>query len=211
MKTNEDIYKKLAETYMDSLGSELMAEHEDIKNTPIPVERTDYLVQKGIKQPAKSNISRIFNAKWAAGIAAALVILIAIPFVYQTITNYPQTSDINQEEEAASEGIPSAELLPLSFNLPSNLSVTDSKLDNGVSIYYLADKFLDDIVLQMQPAGNADLDTSSLQQIEINGKHAYAGSFSDYNILEFEEDGISYSLTCKHDINTLISLSKNIL
>ena len=54
------------------------------------------------------------------------------------------------------------------------------------------------------------IDYGALEPITIDGHAAYKGQTADYNILMFEKDGILYTLTCKHEIDTLIALSKKV-
>ena len=103
--------------------------------------------------------------------------------------------------------------MPLPFNLPENFTVAAAKMDNGQSIYYLADTAKDDVVLTMEPVEDAggDMDTDGLRVFDINGKTVYGRSAGAYSFLTFDEDGVRYTLTCKYDINTLLALSRAII
>ncbi len=117
------------------------------------------------------------------------------------------------EGGGAAAGGTDALLMPLPFNLPENFTVAAAKMDNGQSIYYLADAFNDDVVLTMEPVDDAQdgMDTEGLRVFDVNGKIVYGSTTGAYSFLTFEEDGVQYTLTCKYDINTLLELSRAII
>ena len=119
----------------------------------------------------------------------------------------------NAEADGGAAGGTDGLLMPLPFDLPENFTVAAAKMDNGQSIYYLADAFNDDVVLTMKPVGEGqdDMDTEDLRVFDVNGKTVYGRSNGAYSFLTFEEDGVQYTLTCKYDINTLLELSRVII
>jgi len=196
---SEDIYGQIAKEYVDYTGEKLRLESQTLPpHSEAALNRLDTRVA-GLMRTLKN---RRF-IRLAGGLAAAcLLLVIAIPIMYQL----KNPGDINSSDlysESTEAESPSVKLIPLSFTLPDNLTVTDSKVDNGASIYYLSDSFADDVVLRMEYS-------DSLKPIKIEGNEAYGISTDSYKMLSFVHDEILYTLTCKYDINTLIAVSKHI-
>lgn len=117
------------------------------------------------------------------------------------------------EGAAPSESRPSAtgQILPLSFSLPAQFTVSKVEQDYEKTVYYLEDENRDPVVMTLELSG----DRSAFEQLTPvtlagTGREAYAHSGQGYQMLCFEEQGILYTLTCRHDINTLVSFTESI-
>lgn len=203
----DDIYKYIALSYMTSLEEELNGEEAAGCDTTGLDRKTFDRIHNKVNKPKTIRL-------WAAAAVAAaamLITIVALPVALRML----DASKINSGTSNESVAEENYELIPISFEIPENLRVADWKVDNGVSVYYLENEYEDDIVLQMKPLDNPsdeiDSDIGGLQLIEINGQDAYAGSFEGYNVLSFHDGELSYKLTCRYDVNTLVSLGKNIL
>ncbi len=124
------------------------------------------------------------------------------------------------EAEAAPEtgapGLPadagaSTQLMPLPFSLPENFTVEKSEVDDGQSIYYLNNTLQDDVVLTMEYADDTEKLFEGLTPYDLDGTPVYLRSSGGYNFLTFQQDGILYTLSCKHDVNTLLELARGML
>jgi len=203
---SEDIYGQIAKEYVDYTGEKLRLESQTLPpHSEAALNRLDTRVAGRMRTLKNRRFIRL-----AGGLAAAcLLLVIAIPIMYQ-LKNPGDINSSDLSSESTEAESPSVKLIPLSFTLPDNLTVTDSKVDNGASIYYLSDSFADDVVLRMEYSDNAEMVFDSLKPIKIEGNEAYGISTDSYKMLSFVHDEILYTLTCKYDINTLIAVSKHI-
>ena len=112
------------------------------------------------------------------------------------------------------------EMLPLSFDLPPNLSISNVTQDIGQTVFYINEDNSDDIVLiaekseEIGGTGAFDEDglvQNGLTQIMINSTKVFAVAKADFSYLTFKNEGIIYSLACKYDYNTIIALCEYIL
>ncbi|MGL6201587.1 MAG: hypothetical protein ACRC3H_21940 [Lachnospiraceae bacterium] len=206
MKENktENIYERIAKEYMDYNGEMLQRESQSLP--PFPDETVNRLDNRVASQIRALKIRRFTRL---AGLAAAcLLLVLAVPLVYLLQNTGNMRSADSSSESAAAES--SVELIPLSFSLPDNFTVSDSKTDNGVSVYYLADTHADDVVLQLEYTDTATPVFDSLKPVTIAGNEAYGYAAGSFKMVSFIHGDILYTLTCKYDINTLISISENI-
>ena len=106
----------------------------------------------------------------------------------------------------------SYETLALSFDLPPRFSVASVEQDIEKTIYSLQDSMLDDVILTMERGGDISR-YLTLAELSISGRQAYGSSDGGYSLLAFldEDSDILYVLTCRHDVNTLLALSRTIL
>jgi len=206
MKDNktENIYEHIAKEYTDYTSEMLQRESQSLP--PFPDETINRLDNRVASQIRTLKIRRFTRL---AGLAAAcLLLVLAVPLVYMLQNTGNKRSADSSSESAAAES--SAELIPLSFSLPDNFTVSDSKIDNGVSVYYLTDTHADDVVLQLEYTDTATPVFDSLKPVTIAGNEAYGYAAGSFKMISFIHGDILYTLTCKYDINTLISISKNI-
>ena len=203
---NENIYRHIAERYIDKMGQELLDEQNSNSNNlkHIDTANLDRRVYKGLN---KGKGSRII--KFAVSVAACILLVFAIP-VFRWIN---ENGEINKSSDMPSqenfETQVENELIPLSFSLPLNMEVKDKKEDNGMSIYYLEDTFNDDVVMQLERKG-ADFETEKFTEINIDGYQVYGFSEDNYNMIKFEYQEITYTMTCRYDINTLTGICKKV-
>lgn len=224
----DQLFKQIASDYVRQYGSELRQELAELEqqNVRYVTPRMD----RAVKAFGKSNRTKRYLQGFSA-LAACILLVLLIPIIFiqnNNLSTAPQAPPARQNatalEEAAdyaedmqnappmieSEKAAGPELMPLSFALPENFSVADAKLDNGKSVYHLADTGLDDVVLTMEIAEQPD-EYEGLTELTINDSSAYARATPDYKLLAFQKDGVSYVLTCRYDFNTLVSLGKTIL
>lgn len=113
------------------------------------------------------------------------------------------------QAETPTEQIP---VIPLGFTPPERFDNTAFAQDDGKSIYYFDDALGDDLVLVMERLDTAELpDIAWMEELLINGHQTYGVYLAEYSMLVFEKDGLLYTLTCKHDLNTLIRMGEAIL
>lgn len=220
MKKNktEHIYEHIAKEYSDYTGEKLRRESQSLP--PFPDETVNRLDSRVASQIRALKIRRF--TRLAGLTAACLLLVMAVPLVYLIKNTGSMNSADSSSESAASDSSEasdttesaaaesSGELIPLSFSLPDNFSVSDSKTDDGVSVYYLTDTHADDVVLQLEYTDTASPAFDSLKPVTIAGNEAYGFASGSFKMLSFIHGDILYTLTCKYDFNTLISISKNI-
>lgn len=205
--SNDKLFEMLANQYVERYG---MALHDEMEH--LETDRIRYAVSpkndQKIRNIGKSNRNRYINI--IVAIAACIAILLVVPRAVRW-----RASDGKGDGQSSSgppsigdsDGSVTTELLPLNVDLPDNFSVEDAKLDQGKTIYYLADKMNDDVIVTMEETEGEDW-YKSLQKIDLGGGAGYAESSTNYQMLVFEKGGILYTLTCEHDLNTLVSLGK---
>ena len=188
MKNNEELFRELARRYVQAEGESLereLAEHPEPVFTPV----MDQRVRKAVR-PQRAG-------KMIAGLgvlAAALILVFLTPSI------------LRRAEKNSPDGITS--VLDVSV-LPTRLSVTDIMADHGQSIYLLADTQNDDVVLTLEQ--NRPIIVNGLTAVAVNGQTAYVKSNADIKLLTFEKNGMTYTLTCRYELDTLLELGKNIL
>ena len=104
------------------------------------------------------------------------------------------------------------EVLPLSFQIPDRFTVDSVDQDFGKTIYHLRDDNLDDVVITLERSGDISK-YNDLLEIPVGAGYAFASGGNGYNLLAIMDDGsdILYTLTCRHDINTLVLLGSSII
>ena len=65
-------------------------------------------------------------------------------------------------------------------------------------------------MLVMEP-GSTFAAPDGFSPLSIDGSTAYARRTRDYNLLTFSAGGITYTLSCRYELDTLIALSRQIL
>lgn len=103
-----------------------------------------------------------------------------------------------------------APVIPISFELPANLWVQDAEQDVGQSVYYLGDTGLDDVVMTMERSNELYV-RDDLVEITVGDAVAYGVSYPEYSLLTFYKEDIVYTLTCKYNAETILSLGESIL
>lgn len=221
-----ELLKRMARQYAEHYGGLLVAENAELERQGF-APATPWLDKK-VSRIGKTHSLRRYAGGLSA-LAAAVLIALMIPRLLSLYENgitapdaaataAPSLSAPSPAAESAAPAAPSQapredsapELLPLTFALPDNFSVADSELDNGKSVYYLADTGLDDVVMTMELDSGGDA-FAGLTPVDINGGTVYYKYTRDFSVMAFEKSGITYVLTCKYDVNTLVPLAEAIL
>lgn len=220
-KTDKDkLYENIANLYVEEEGKRILDELNELsaQGESYASELFDARVKERIAAKKRARITRV-----TALLSAACIVLVIAPTLIRAlskkgIAETPDHSSAPGENAASEEAAPPPdigmgyEVLRLSANLGSNFSIESYEQDISKTIYYIGDAYSDDVVLTLEKTGHAKaIETVELSKIIINGHETYGYYGPDYSIVTFETDGIVYSMTCKYDINTLISLSEAIL
>ena len=211
---SENTYKRIANEYLLAYGSELRRELEGVE--PLPDSIATLSLDRRVRREIAA-LKRARNLRYTGLIAACLAIALLTPLI---LNIYPSRSAApgsapTVAQPAPPPAMPPAEIyevLPLSFNLPDQFAVSSVDQDVEKTIYSLKDSKLDDVVMTLERSGDiSPYDT--LFELPIGGHIAFGSSGNGYSLLAFreEESDILYVLSCKHDINTLLVLSKEIL
>jgi len=207
---DEDQYKRIADEYLQEYGAQLRRELEEIEqrqNTPA-VSSLDHRVLR-----RTGAIKRIQYTKYTGLIAACLVVALLTPLIFRLYVSQPDTVGPGMQSPAPT--IPRSEtyeILPLSFDIPSQFNMASVKQDAEKTIYHLNDDMLDDVVIMLEQSGDISR-YNTLTELSISGHNVFGSSSDGYNLLAFidEDSDILYVLTCKYDINTLVLLGRSIL
>ena len=196
MNDNE-LFKYMANRYIEHeanlLKQELGAADSEMFINQGSLKRIDKRVRKSVYKRRTDTVIKVL-----ATIAACILVFITVRAILPFVDN--STAEPNSTNSAQ---------FPDTFELPTNLSVSYTKEDNGQKIFFLENVYHDDVVMVLQKGSGAD--KKELSKVEINGRTAYIKKTGDYNFMTFDIDGINYSLTCKYDINTLIDIGKVML
>lgn len=206
------IFKELAARYAEHYGA-LLKDEAAVLNRQLSVTPR---MDSNIRRYIKTNRTRRYAAGFAA-LAAAIAFMIMLPML-NNLNNSGVVSHESSAPAASTAPAPSQEaetptapeIIPISFTLPAHLTVTDAKLDNGKSVYYLANSRLDDIVMTMERNPQEDV-FAGLKESTINDSTVYYKYTADYSVMAFQKRDVTYVLTCKYDANTLVPLAKAIL
>lgn len=224
MKTprGEDLFRHIANEYADAYGAQLKEEQRALEQSGVTP------VTPGLDRRVKELIQRKNSRRFVrigATIAACLVLAVLTPFAMrQNSGNFaaqPDATPAAPSESAAqaeiapdlseeADAAPAYEILPLSFALPEQFAVDHVELDRAQSVYYLSDEMRDDVVMRMELTP-MPVDPQQYTLLEIGGYPTYVYATGDYNLMTFSHDGILYELSCRYDINTLVTLGESIL
>ncbi|MDR1422604.1 MAG: hypothetical protein LBI64_07060 [Coriobacteriales bacterium] len=158
--------------------------------------------------------------------AACLVLFIGVLAVLTNLSMFTSLSPDATQNPAAdpsSTSLPPAlspeqdswsELRPLGFRLPVQFSVARTDWDNGQSIYVLDNTLHDDVVLTIQqpfaPGGQNDW-SAEMDYVIIDGTTIPAVIRDEYKLLQFENEGAIYTISCRDDLATLASLYRSMV
>lgn len=202
-KDNEQWLKDLTSQYVKLDGEHLKKE---LLGADYPAYNTVRLDKKVARRLKKSRIKY-----YSIGIAAMAAACLCILLLNQQFSSDQAGQDLLITEDAPAHSIEEEyEVLKLTARLPDEFSVSHIEQDQAQTIYYIQNEKNDDVVLTMEK-NQLDQNYKELTEITFEGDSAYGASYEDYSILAFEKDGISYVLTCKYDINTLVSLIEKII
>ena len=196
---NDKLFKEIADTYVERYGERLHKERGEIPPRETPW--LDWRVKACIN-------ARSTRRSWAVAgmVAAALLLVFALPQLSSLITGFDPTQSL---DSTPAPGQAQQSVIPLGFSLPEQFTVADVEQDQGKTIYYLRDAKQDDVVLTLEM--DARVQTNGLEEIPLE-RHTVHGAYrADYSMLTFSKDNIVYELSCRHDLNTLVELSRGIL
>ena len=196
---NEKLLKGIADRYVERYGEALRAELGEVPVRETPV--LDWRVKRRIQAKRRR---RVLMA--AGSIAAVLLIAVMLPRLWEDRAQLPLDT---QAQPGATPGQPQYETIPLGFTLPTNFSVAHVEQDRGKTIYHLENELRDDVVLVLEKS--AHVETAGLAKIPIGAYTAYGEFYADYSVLTFSRGGVTYEMSCRHDLNTLIGLGERIL
>ena len=227
--------RRIAQEYAARYGRELLEENAWLERGPVryAAPKLDKTMREILGRQKRANWVRGMSVAAACLLAVVLLPLIArvalrseapapapdmsaeveVPFEPAPLEPAPAEPELDLKPTATQESaggvVADRGLIPLAFTLPDNLSVTGAELDNGLSVYYLADEYRDDVVMTIveQPG----IVPEGAVQLNVSGETVYAVSTANYQLLAFETGGLAYALTCEYDINTLLRLSESIL
>lgn len=189
------VFRRLAEQYVEMEGASLREELREMQaHTVTP--RMDGKVRRGA-----------YVRRWgtllagAAAAAAGLALVLAMPRFFR--------SPMADPAGASSAAEPAGEPIAFTASLPVNLSVAGSKQDEGQTLYYLRDTGGDDVVMALERGALPDVD--GMAEKRINGTAVYARRRADYAMVIFRTDGVTYTLTCRYRLNTLLDAAENML
>ena len=221
MHDNDELMKKIADTYIERYGHELNVELdwlEQFPGTTISEIRLEQCVREQIA--AKKRRPYYLGALSVLAACFVIALLLLVPGLHNSDVLYsidrpptdpssglasPPHSAIPPDDSAF--GQPDFEVIPLSASLPHGFNQIGFEQDYGKSIYFIEDQHLDNVVIILERP-DALPDTSDLVEIDLGGLIAFGTQTDAYSLLTFSLDDVLYTLTSKHDINTLIRLGE---
>ena len=225
MRGNDELMKRFADIYVERYGQELKDEQAWFEQAPSMTE-PELRVERRVRGWIAAR-KRIPYLSMIPVLAACFIL--AMLFIPRLLISnlLPQSGSPDRAPTSADEPMapslaepappapaapdstlsesPDFEVIPLSAPLPQGFTQTGFDQDHGKSIYFVEDWYLDDAVITLEKA-DAPLDTTGLVEIDIGGVVAYGAQEDAYCLLTFIHGDILYTLTSKHDINTLIRL-----
>jgi hypothetical protein len=198
-KNNDALFRDMAGQYAEGYGAALRREAAELARRGVAYNTPE--LDARVKALTKRARPRAYRYRWL-GLAAACLLLVLLPLLRVT-----RDAPSDAPAPPSDTGL---ELLALSFTLPENLSVARAEADNGQSVYHLTDARRDDVVMTLE-AAYGGFSEDGLRAIPVGGSVAYARSGGDYSLLTFEKDGVRYVLTCRYELDTLVSLGEQIL
>jgi len=218
----EGVYERLAQIYTEEMGRRWQAEEQALREQNIRplTPRADDRIRRAA---SKSKPGRAALPILAA--AAAIVLLLTglwrLPWWAGTLNDAGSGGFESQDrapghEDSLDESSPldpdSGILLPLSFSLPGDLWVLESKLDNGMSIYVFGSDTYGRSVLSMEPlSGHTDPSFSGMKPMEIDGDQVFAKIDRDSRVIAFVHVDILYTVSSPYSTDVLILLYRAIV
>ena len=208
---NDDIYRLLANHYIDAQGKDLLKE---LESTPFPgsydgaaTGNTDLLLNRKLKEIKHAKKRRIVLTLSSAA-ACFLLIILSVTIFYLTANfNKSSVKALNSSSNTAAN---SPQVISLTLRLPERMSVSSSEQDRNQSVYRLADRYGDNVVMTLEN-GDGSFTGSGMNAVQIEGKTVYCLSGDYYNMVIFQQKGVLYTMTCHYEMDTLYELSEKIL
>lgn len=193
-QNGDALFRQLAGRYVEAEGASLRRELEQMQETP-PDLLLDAKVRMGIRKRRKG-----WAAVGMAAAAACVVLVLALP---RFLGGVLAPSSSGEETDGTVSSI------AFTATLPANLSVADTRQDKGQTIYYLEDTQGDDVVMTLERAPLPD--TTGMDVRRIDGTRVYTRTTADYALLMFRLKGVTYTLTCRYELDTLLEAAEEIL
>ena len=226
MRNNDEIMKRIADGYVERYGSELRAELEQLEQAPM-ASIPEISLERRVRRKIAALRRRPYLRALPMVAACIVIAVIYLPNllnsgVSKSSTHEPslaaptapssripsESAHTEQSAPATAAPAPEAqvyEAIPLSAPLPRGFTLTGFDQDREKSIYYIEDANLDDVVVTLEPAG-APPDTTGLVEIILGGSVVYGRQTDAFSLLTFSSGDVLYTLTSRHDINTLLRL-----
>ena len=205
MRGNDELFREIAGKYIEQYGQALHNEQLALDRQPGAFIPTANLERRVRRQIAAGKRRPYLRA--ATALAACLAIALLLPFVLRTgqfSPDSPSTPSTSPSVSASPQ--PDFAVIPLSAPLPPGFTQSGFEQDNGKSVYYIEDSYMDNVVITLEKTTMPD--TTGLTAIKLGDTVAYGTQSDGYSLLTFQSGGVVYELTCRHDINTLIELGE---
>jgi hypothetical protein len=212
------MFGEIASRYAEILGEKAL---EELRGTEERGER--YVTPRADYRAARMAGRRRRAVRWAA-MAAAVALMAVSAAGYRAWGRFGGQGEAKEDSSAPEQlwaaetretdeaGADSGELMPLAFTLPSRYTVESAELDDGKSVYRLADGgSRDDVVLIMEEPSGRDGGYRDMARVVIDGGEARGLKAEGYNMLVFEHGGIRYTLTNRGDMAALAGLYRVIV
>ena len=223
MSNNDEAMKKIADVYLERYSRELTEEMERLKMAP-GLSASEINLERRVRRWIAGKKRRPYYIGGLSALTACFILafLFSLPAMFgsESTDSSPPSSPGAPDfiaspdppppaPQAADSGerTPVFEAIPLSAALPPGFTQTGFEQDQGRSIYYIEDVFLDNVVLMLERIGEPP-DTSGLSEIRLGSLVAFGTQTDSYCLLTFTIDDILHTFTSRHDINTLIRLSE---
>ena len=219
-QNNEQFYNDIASRYTDIYGQQILSELYSLERSGgiLPTPTLDAKLKRRMNAKKRKNLVLSLST-----LAAACVIMIALlpgiisnqfggsssGGIAEGTTSPSHDASASMAAEAPHATSP-YEPIPLGVTLTGSFSVSSWEQDKGKTIYYIDNDNNDNVVLSLEHTEDLPKH-EGFSEIDINGTTAYASYQADYSVLTFKKEDVTYILTCKHDINTLIELSHMLL
>jgi hypothetical protein len=203
----ENALREIAGRYAEQYGEELLrelAQREVPDADPLATQRLEWRVKQKIASEKRKPYKRV-----AVALAACFALLLVTPQLFR-LSNEAPVSAAPAASESADAPSSSFEIIPLSAQLPEGFTQIGFEQDNEKSVYYLSDQFQDDVVVTLE-ASITPPETTGLTPLSLGETEAYGAQEDGYSLLTFQNDGVLYTLTCRHDINTLLRLGRGLV
>lgn len=203
---NDELLRQIARGYAERYGQVLQEELSELERHP-----SESFSERGLERRVRKKLAaqkrkpylRVFQA-----LAACLAIALLLPRIWDSNVEAPPRIEpvpVPPLEEAAQDFA----VIPLSAALPEGFTQSGFEQDREKSVYYIDDVYQDDVVLTLEKAPDT-FSGDGLVALELGGVPAYGTQTGSYSLLTFTREEILYTLTCRHDINTLVRLGSGL-
>lgn len=177
-----DLFKSLADKYVELDGAKLENELNNIETDSIPQPR----------------MPRRRRKSYAAFMAVAAVIIVMISALILAGNIFPKGFAPENKDDMP-QSAPNVKLVS-----QNRFELIEDKEDNGMFIYSFKDKKADDAIITLEKSEMPD--TSLMVQDNLNGEIIYWMSDTRYKKLIYENKGYVISMYCCYELETLKAL-----